>query len=101
MLRFLFGGFFGAVFGGGRLFRDDTEQTIRLRKELGQIGEALGASMAQVALAWLLRHPAGIIPILGTGKIDELRSAMGAEDLELSREQWFRIWVASAGERLP
>ncbi len=87
--------------GGGRLFRDDTEQTIRLRKELGQIGEALGASIDQVALAWLLKHPARIVPILGTGKIDRIRSATEAESLELSREQWFRIWVASTGERLP
>jgi predicted oxidoreductase len=87
--------------GGGRLFRDDTEQTIRLLKELGQIGEALGASIDQVALAWLLKHPARIVPILGTGKIDRIRSATKAESLELSREQWFRIWVASTGERLP
>jgi predicted oxidoreductase len=87
--------------GGGRLFRDDTEQTIRLRKELGQIGKSLGASIDQVALAWLLRHPARIVPILGTGKIDRIRGATKAESLELSREQWFRIWVASTGERLP
>jgi predicted oxidoreductase len=88
-------------FGGGRLFRDDTEQAIRLRKELGQVGEALGASIDQVALAWLLKHPARIVPILGTGKIDRIRSAAKAEGQELSREQWFMIWVASTGERLP
>jgi predicted oxidoreductase len=87
--------------GGGRLFRDDTEQTVRLRKELGQIGESLGASMDQVALAWLLKHPARIVPILGTGKADRIRNAVQAENLELSREQWFRIWVASTGEGLP
>jgi predicted oxidoreductase len=55
----------------------------------------------QVALAWLLRHPARIVPILGTGRIDRMRSTTEAEDLELSRDQWFRIWVASTGERLP
>jgi len=87
--------------GGGRLFRDNTEQTIRLRKELGQIGETLDASIDQVALSWLLKHPARIVPILGTGNIDRIRSATKAERLELSREQWFRIWVASTGERLP
>jgi len=87
--------------GGGHLFRDDTERAVRLRKELGQIGEALGASIDQVALAWLLKHPARIVPILGTGKVDRIRNAVKAESLELSREQWFRIWVASTGERLP
>jgi predicted oxidoreductase len=87
--------------GGGRLFRDDTEQAVRLRKELGQIGDSLGASIDQLALAWLLKHPARIVPILGTGKIDRVRSAVQVESLDLSREQWFRIWVASTGERLP
>jgi predicted oxidoreductase len=50
--------------GGGRLFGDDSEQTVRLRRELGQIGEAFGATMDQIALAWLLKHPARIVPIL-------------------------------------
>ena len=48
--------------GGGHLFRDDTARAILLRKELGQIGDALGVTMDQVALAWLLKHPAKIIP---------------------------------------
>ena len=87
--------------GGGRLFRADGEQAVRLRKELGQIGKALGATLDQVALAWLLKHPARIVPILGTGKADRVRNAVQAERLDLSREQWFRIWVASTGERLP
>jgi predicted oxidoreductase len=87
--------------GGGRLFRDDSEQTVRLRKVLGQIGESLGVSIDQVALAWLLKHPARIVPILGTGKISRIRNAVQAESLNLSREQWFKIWVASTGERLP
>ncbi|OGO04788.1 MAG: hypothetical protein A2Y73_01980 [Chloroflexi bacterium RBG_13_56_8] len=86
---------------GGRLFTSDTEQTVRLRKELSETGDALGASIEQIALAWLLKHPARIVPILGTGKSDRVQSAVKAESLELSREQWFRIWVASTGERLP
>ena len=45
--------------------------------------------------------PARVVPILGTGKVERVRSAVRAEGVELSREQWFRIWVASAGKRLP
>jgi predicted oxidoreductase len=86
--------------GGGRLFREDSEQVVRLRKELSQVGESLGASMDQVALAWLLKHPARIVPVLGTGKAERVRSAVQAESLELSREQWSRVWVASTGQRL-
>ncbi|MBL7201708.1 MAG: aldo/keto reductase, partial [Anaerolineae bacterium] len=88
--------------GGGRLFREDTEQTQRLRKEMKEIGEELGdASIDQVALAWILRHPSKVIPILGTGAIERVRSAVKAEQLELSREQYFRIWTASTGAGLP
>jgi predicted oxidoreductase len=41
------------------------------------------------------------VPILGTGKIERVQSAVGAEALMLSREQWFRVWIASTGKRLP
>ena len=91
-----------APLGGGRLFTSDSEQATRVRAELQQVGAELGgASIDQVALAWVLRHPSNLVPILGTGKTERVRSACGAEALELSREQWFRVWVASTGERLP
>ena len=88
--------------GGGRLFREESERAERLRLELQAVGiERGGASMDQVALAWILKHPARIIPILGTGTIDRVKSAARAEAIELSREQYFRIWTASTGTRLP
>jgi predicted oxidoreductase len=88
--------------GRGRLFRIQNKWAEGLRQEMYAIGAAQGgASLDQVALAWILGHPARIVPILGTGKIERVRSAVGAEALELSREQWFRIWVASTGKRLP
>ncbi len=52
-------------------------------------------------LAWVLAHPSRIIPILGTGVLDEMRSSAQAEKLTLARQQWFTIWEASRGERLP
>ena len=86
----------------GRLFRDDTEQAQRLRGALATIGEQLGgASMDQVALAWILRHPAMIVPVLGTGKVERIQSAADAESLVLTREQWFTIWSASKGVPVP
>ncbi len=87
--------------GGGKLFREDSERADRLRNELQSVGQELDASMDQVALAWLLKHPARLVPILGTGKVERVKSATEAEDVDLTREQWFRLWVASTGERLP
>lgn len=88
-------------FGGGRIFTGNSEREQRVRNELIRIGEELGgAAIDQVALAWLLKHPSKIIPVLGTGNIDRIRGAAGALDLELSRDQWFRVWTASAGEEV-
>ena len=88
--------------GGGRLFHEETQWAEGIRTEMYAVGKELGgASLDQVALAWILKHPARMVPILGTGKVDHVQSAVQAEDLELSREQWFQIWVASMGKRLP
>jgi predicted oxidoreductase len=87
---------------GGRIFTGDGEQAARVRQALQAVGEELGgASLDQVALAWILTHPARFVPILGTSKIERLRSAARAENLRLTREQWFSIWSASAGTPVP
>ena len=89
-------------FGGGRLFQSDSERAARVREALAAVGERLGgASIDQVALAWILTHPAGILPVLGTGKLDRIESASASEALKLSREQWFTLWSASTGHEVP
>jgi predicted oxidoreductase len=86
----------------GGLFHDDSEQAIRVRAALRTVADDVGgASIDQVALAWILRHPARIVPILGTGRIERAERAAQAEGMVLSHEQWFRIWIASAGRDVP
>ncbi|MAE31217.1 MAG: aldo/keto reductase [Verrucomicrobiales bacterium] len=58
-------------------------------------------SPSAVALAWLLRHPAGIVPIVGSTNPDHIRDATRADGLQLSREEWYRLTAAAAGEPLP
>jgi len=87
--------------GGGRLFQEDTPQAKRLRETLYRVGHDLGgASVDQVALAWLLKHPAQFLPVLGTGKVSRMKSAVEALGLTLSREQWFMILKASTGHEI-
>lgn len=84
--------------GGGALFQGSDLKAERLRKVLTDVGNQLnGASIDQVALAWLLSHPANIVPIIGSGKLDRIRSAAAATALTLTREQWFTLWTASTG----
>ena len=88
--------------GGGRLFHEESEQAERLRETLGRIGHQVGgASIDQVALAWVLMHPARFLPVLGTGNASRIRKAVEALEITLSREQWFEIWIASTGRDVP
>jgi predicted oxidoreductase len=89
-------------FGGGRLFSATDERTERVRDVLAAVGRDLGgAEIDQVALAWILRHPADFLPVLGSGKIDRIRSAVTALEIPLTRQQWFAIWQASMGHEVP
>ena len=88
--------------GGGGLFTATTPQAKRLRTALSEVGGQHGtASLDTIALAWLLTHPANIIPVLGTGKVQRLRAAADAVKITLTREQWFKIWSASTGVNVP
>ena len=88
--------------GGGRLFRDDSDRAKRLRKTLTRIGRDVGgASIDQVAIAWILRHPVKFVPVLGTGNPARIRRAVEALDIELSTEQWFEIRRDSLGQDVP
>jgi predicted oxidoreductase len=88
--------------GGGALFRSEEPRWQRIRNALSRVGSRHdGASLEEVAIAWLLRHPAGIIPVLGTGQLDRLRAIADAERMDLDRQDWFEIWEASAGHGVP
>jgi predicted oxidoreductase len=69
--------------------------------ELDAIANARGASRSVIALAWLLKHPSKIVPIIGSTDPARIREAVKADSLDLSREEWYRLFVAARGERLP
>ncbi|WP_297117548.1 aldo/keto reductase family oxidoreductase [Enterobacter sp. ECC-175] len=86
--------------GGGRLFNDDEFQP--LRDELEAVARELNAeSIEQVVYAWILRLPSKPLPIIGSGKIERVRSALAAEALQMTRQQWFRIRKAALGYDVP
>jgi predicted oxidoreductase len=87
--------------GGGRLFTGEDEQAVRLRSEMTAIAARYGISLATLAFAWVLRHPSRPHPITGTGRIDGLRDAVAALDVQLDAEDWYAIWTASKGHSVP
>ena len=75
------------------------ERVLTLLRELTDAYQ--GATPTQLALAWILGHPAGIIPLVGSNNPEHIREAAGAVGPELSRTDWYRLWVASRGARVP
>ncbi len=87
--------------GGGALLADPSDKGHRLRVTLDAVGRELGGFGAdQVALAWIIAHPARIVPVLGTGNLQRIESAVAASALKLDRQQWFRILAASMGHEV-
>ncbi|HEX2621792.1 MAG TPA: aldo/keto reductase [Phototrophicaceae bacterium] len=88
--------------GGGKLFTSDDERSVRVRSALQKVADEIdGASLDQIALAWTMQHPAKPLPVLGTGKLERIKAAIDAEDIQLTRQQWFTIREASAGPEIP
>jgi predicted oxidoreductase len=87
--------------GGGRLLSGDDAQAARVREALAAAGEALGLSLAGTAVAFLLSHPAGVRPILGTRNTENLKDAVAGAAARLGRPEWYRIVEAARGARLP
>lgn len=67
----------------------------------GMSGRYADATPAQLAIAWLLRHPAQIIPIVGSTNPVHIHEAAAAAKIELTREDWYKLWVAARGEEVP
>jgi predicted oxidoreductase len=86
---------------GGHIFKHADERAVRLLDELREVSKELEArSLVEVIFAWLLIHPAGIIPIIGSGNKDRIAHAIAAQELKMDTEQWYRIYNASRGKEL-
>ena len=87
---------------GDILLNPKDEKSKRIHKTLKEIAKDLGVDSVDIIIySWLLNHPAQILPIVGSGKIDRLKNAVSALDIKLSLEQWYKIYVASTGKELP
>jgi len=68
---------------------------------LRRTADAKGVTPEAIQLAWLLRHPAGIQPIVGTTDPVRLAACCAADGVELSREEWYALFTAARGGRVP
>ena len=57
--------------------------------------------MAALAVAWLLAHPAGILPVMGTNTLSRIATLTDAFNVQLDREDWFILYQAALGHEVP
>ncbi|WP_457580378.1 aldo/keto reductase [Ensifer canadensis] len=83
---------------GGRLM---TENNSVLAEKLDHLGAEVGVDRAAVATAWLLAHPARILPVLGTNSVERIRRFSEALSVWIDRQTWFDLYAAATGNDVP
>lgn len=84
---------------GGELLH--LHEATPLNRTLSRAGHELGVTREQLAIAWLLRHPALVSPILGSGKLPRIRELVDAQNIVLDRQLWFELLEAATGHPVP
>jgi predicted oxidoreductase len=85
----------------GSIYKEAIPQTIRVQDLLQKLSIKYGISDDLLLLAWILKHPAKIQPVVGTTKIDRIKNLKQLQGLELELEDWFAIWTESIGTKIP
>lgn len=87
--------------GGGRLAEPTTARDQAVASALDRVAGDRGVSRAVAAYSWLMAHPAGIVPIVGSQRKERITEAAQAMEIRWSRAEWYAVLVAARGEQLP
>src|SRR5512139_3620248 len=94
-----------APFKKGAVITGVTEPPTQAARDVAQViaelARAKGVSKEAIAIAWLLRHPAKMQAIIGTTKPERIKAACEADGVELSRDEWYRLFIAGRGDQMP
>ena len=80
--------------GGGKLVKEGNQQLFNKAAKYG-------ATSSQLSLAWLLRHPSNIFPVLGTTKPERITEAAKAIDIKMDMQDWFEMLLVVQGKEMP
>lgn len=88
--------------GGGRVFVAEDEVTRRVNHKMDELAPRYqNATRTQFFLAWLLKHPSTIFPVVGTSKPERLHEAAGAINVSLDVQDWYELLKAAKGHDVP
>jgi predicted oxidoreductase len=68
---------------------------------IAEMAQVKGVNKEAIALAWLLRHPAKMQVVIGTTKPERIKASCEADGVELTRDEWYRLFIAGRGDRMP
>lgn len=85
----------------GKVFKENIPQTERVLSQLEILEKQYNVSKDQLLLAWLLKHPSGIYPVIGTTNKERIKLASQTPKIELDLEDWFQLLVESQGHKVP
>ena len=87
--------------GGGVLLNSSEDRNIaELQKKITLLAEKYHAQPDQVLLAWLRKHPAGTVSVLGTSKLSRIKNAKDSLKINLTHEEWYLLWQAATGTEI-
>ena len=87
---------------GGRIFDPNNPAAVRLAAATQKMSTRYnGATLEQLAYAWIIAHPSRPLPVIGTNKIERIQSAAKAAEITLEREDWYALWEAAQGRKVP
>jgi predicted oxidoreductase len=85
----------------GRPQAQPDARTQRAAEVVADIAQTRNVSREAIVIAWLLRHPAHIMPIVGTTDPARIKAMAQADQVELTREEWYRLFIAGRGAPMP
>lgn len=84
----------------GSYFREDSKANLRIKTVLADLTKKYGATEDQLLLAWILKHPSTIHPVVGTATPQRLKLAMDAVEIDMELQDWFILLEANEGHEV-
>ena len=84
----------------GSYFSDQSDENIRIKKVIVELCDKYNAEENQILLAFILKHPSKIIPVIGTSKAETIRTLSQTLQIDLDLEDWFRILESIRGKEV-
>ncbi len=85
----------------GSIFKEHNDQSHRLKLLLAELVAKYGVTADVILLAWIMQHPAGIVPVSGSTSPERLKNQTKATKIKLELEDWFAVWTESIGNKVP